>query len=167
LSPGERSTPEETSTAPAPETRTASGSSAAVRPPDSIHGSRHSRPAISRQSNASPLPPGKASARRGGLASNSSMSASSSYRAAASTSSGPAMAIAFMIGRRKRRFAPATRPGLSLPWNCRRSSGTTSSTAAIAASSASTNSPTRRTSAATASHRRAACAGPTARGLGG
>ena len=36
--PGRVSTPEETSTAAEPEIRTASGSSAAFRPPDSIHG---------------------------------------------------------------------------------------------------------------------------------
>src|ERR1051325_8885896 len=78
LSPGRRSTPDETSTALAPEIRTASGRSAALSPPDSIQKSFHSRPAISCQSKARPLPPGSALARRGGLASNSSMSATSS-----------------------------------------------------------------------------------------
>src|SRR6266851_7658945 len=41
LSPGRRSTPDETSTAVAPEIRTASGKSSAVSPPDSIHGRCH------------------------------------------------------------------------------------------------------------------------------
>src|SRR6516165_161937 len=63
----------------APEIRTASGNSSAVKPPDSIHWRRQDRPAISPQSKARPLPPGSASDRRGGLASNNSKSAASSY----------------------------------------------------------------------------------------
>src|SRR6266403_2115116 len=99
FSPGRLSTPEDTSTAAAPEMRTASGNISAVSPPDSIHGRRQDRPAIRAQSKARPLPPGNASGRRGGFASNSNRSATSSYRAAASTSSGPAIAIDLMTGR--------------------------------------------------------------------
>src|SRR6516225_6488744 len=65
FSPGRLSTPEETSTDAAPEIRTASGNSSAVKPPDSIHWRRQDRPAISPQSKARPLPPGSASLRRG------------------------------------------------------------------------------------------------------
>src|ERR1700730_11583016 len=117
FSPGRLSTPEDTSTAAAPEMRTASGNSSAVSPPDSIHGQRQDRPAISAQSKARPLPPGRASDRYGCFASNSSRFATSSYPAAASTSSGPATATAFITGRPKRVLASATRSGLSPPWN--------------------------------------------------
>src|ERR1700751_996435 len=102
FSPGRLSTPEETSTTVAPETRPASGKSSAVKPPDSIHSRRQERPAIRLQSNARPLPPGRASGRLGGVASNSSRLPTSSYRAALKTSSGPAMATAFITGRAKR-----------------------------------------------------------------
>src|ERR1700730_16579643 len=78
FSPGRLSTPEETSTAAAPEMRTASGRSSGVSPPDSIHGRRQDRPASRAQSKARPLPPGKASDRGGGFASNSNRSATSS-----------------------------------------------------------------------------------------
>src|ERR1700741_3582842 len=78
FSPGRLSTPEDTSTALAPEMRTASGNISAVNPPDSIHSQRQDRPAIRSQSKARPLPPGNAPRRRGGLASNSSKSATSS-----------------------------------------------------------------------------------------
>src|SRR5262249_59879001 len=61
FSPGRFSTPEETSTAVAPEMRTASGNSSAVKPPDSIHTRRQERPAIRPQPKANPLPPGTAS----------------------------------------------------------------------------------------------------------
>src|ERR1051326_5409940 len=108
FSPGRRSTPDETSTALAPEIRTASARSAALSPPDSIQGSLHLRPAIRCQSKARPLPPGSASSRRGGLASNSSMSATSSWRDAAATSSGPATATTFITGTPKRALASAT-----------------------------------------------------------
>src|ERR1700741_3024655 len=79
FSPGRLSTPEETSTDSAPEIRTASGNSSAVKPPDSIHWQRQDRPAISPQSKARPLPPGSASRRHGGFASKSNKSAASSY----------------------------------------------------------------------------------------
>ena len=62
----------------APEIRTASSNNSAVSPPDSIHGARQERPAISAQSKARPLPPGRGSGRRGGFASNSKTSATSS-----------------------------------------------------------------------------------------
>src|SRR5262249_19155585 len=75
FSPARLSTPEETSTAAAPEIRTASGSNSAVSPPDSIHGQRQVRPAIRPQSNERPLPPGNAWGRLGGLASNRRRSA--------------------------------------------------------------------------------------------
>src|SRR3984893_4113126 len=78
FSPGRLSTPEETSTAAAPEMRTASGNSSAVNPPDSILRPRQDWPAPSPQPKASPLPPGSAFGRRGGFASNSNMSATSS-----------------------------------------------------------------------------------------
>src|SRR5262249_30247984 len=85
FSPRPFSTPDETSTGGAPERRIASGNSSAVKPPDSIHTRRQERPAIRPQSKARPLPPGSASGRRGGFASNSRKSATSSYRAATST----------------------------------------------------------------------------------
>src|ERR1700730_10075643 len=117
FSPGRLSTPEDTSTAAAPEMRTASGNSSAVSPPDSIHGQRPERPAISAQSTARTWPPDRGSDRYGGFASNSSRSSTSSYLAAASTNSGPAPATAFITGRPKRVLASATRSGLSPPWN--------------------------------------------------
>src|SRR5260221_12156694 len=66
LTPGARSTPDDTSTAGAPVRRTASATFAAVRPPDSIQGSVQRRPAVRRPSKTRPLPPRRALARRGG-----------------------------------------------------------------------------------------------------
>ena len=68
LNPGRLSTPDDTSTCSAPDSRTASATLSGVSPPASIHGRFQRRPAISRQSNAWPLPPGR-SAPRGGRAS--------------------------------------------------------------------------------------------------
>ena len=79
----------------------------------------------------------------------------------------PAIAAAFMTGRRKRALASATRSGVSWPWNCKRSSGARSSTAAIVGSSASTNRPTRRAPPGNAAQSCAARVAFTARGLGG
>src|SRR6516164_9449127 len=67
FSPGRLSTPEETSTAFAPEISAASVRISAVNPPDSIHSHRQERPAISSQSKARPLPPGSALGRCGGF----------------------------------------------------------------------------------------------------
>ena len=88
-----------------------------------------------------------AARRRGAAASRRTAADRRSLRSARrpSTSSAAAIAIAFMTGRPKRALTSATRSGLSLPWNCRMSSGAAASAAAIAASSASTNRPTRRT----------------------
>ena len=68
LTPGADSTPDDTSTYRAPVTRIASATLSGVKPPASIHGTGQRRPAIKRQSNDNPLPPGS-SAVRGGLAS--------------------------------------------------------------------------------------------------
>ena len=151
----------------APEISTASARSAAVSPPDSIHGRCHRRPAMSRQSKARPLPPGSASLRRGGLASNSRRSAISSYEAAAATSSSEATEIAFMTRRPKRDLTSAMRAGVSLPWNCRMSIGAAARMERIVSSSASTRSATRATWPGTVAARAAARTGAIARGLGG
>src|ERR1700733_9331203 len=75
LTPGRVSTPDETSTALAPEMRTASARLPAWRPPDSIQGKGQRRACSNSQSKASALPPGRV-ASRGGRASNISQSAS-------------------------------------------------------------------------------------------
>ena len=66
-----------------------------------------------------------AARRRGAAASRRTAADRRSLRSARrpSTSSAAAIGIAFMTGRPKRALTSATRSGLSLPWNCRMSSG--------------------------------------------
>ncbi len=73
--PGAVSTPDDTSTAPAPVSRVASPKLASSSPPARSQGSAILFPARSRQSKESPLPPGIAPGTAGGFASKSSMSA--------------------------------------------------------------------------------------------
>ena len=90
FTPGALSTPEDTSTAGAPLTATASATFSGVRPPDSSQRPDRLRPATSRQSKAAPLPPGSASgAPAGGRASNSSRSAAPAYSSARARSVRP------------------------------------------------------------------------------
>src|SRR3546814_5251394 len=70
LRPGASSTPDETSTAGAPERATASATFSGASPPASIQGSGQAVPARIRQSKVTALPPGRAPAMvAGGLAS--------------------------------------------------------------------------------------------------
>src|SRR6056297_1227034 len=98
LRPGAVSTPEETSTCRAPVSRTASATFSGVSPPASIHGTGQRRPAISRQSKESPLPPGSA-APSGGFASTRSWSATRPKASSAARSAAPATPTAFITGR--------------------------------------------------------------------
>src|SRR5882672_3387093 len=59
LTPGERSTPEDTSTPPARVTRTASATLSALSPPETMNGSLRSRFSSTCQSNTAPKPPGR------------------------------------------------------------------------------------------------------------
>src|SRR3546814_19500268 len=69
LRPGASSTPDETSTAGAPERATASATSSGASPPASIQGTGQPVPARIRPSKRTALPPGRAHARAsGGLA---------------------------------------------------------------------------------------------------
>src|SRR6476661_1181291 len=74
LTPGARSTPEETSTPPAPVTLTASATFWALRPPETMNGSLRSRFSSTCQSNTAPSPPGRV-ASFGATASNKIRSA--------------------------------------------------------------------------------------------
>jgi len=74
LSPGARSTPDDTSTPGAPVVSTALRTFVASRPPDTMYGLPISMPARICQSNGTPLPPGSA-APGAGLASNRMRSA--------------------------------------------------------------------------------------------
>src|SRR5262249_49901299 len=69
LTPGARSTPEDTSTPPARVMRTASATLPAWSPPDTMNGSARSRFCSTCQSNTAPSPPGRV-APLGGWASN-------------------------------------------------------------------------------------------------
>src|SRR4051812_32359670 len=77
FSPGRRSTPEETSSARTQLSAIAAATLSGASPPDNMTASAGSSPATSRQSKATPLPPGSASALFGGFASRSSRSATS------------------------------------------------------------------------------------------
>src|SRR3984893_4394339 len=74
LTPGSRSTPEDTSTPPARVTRMACATFSAVRPPETRNGSFKSRFSSRCQSNTAPRPPGRV-APLGGRASNRMRSA--------------------------------------------------------------------------------------------
>ena len=82
FSPGRLSTPEETSTMPAPVRRMASATLSGVSPPDSTNGTSPSIPSSSRQSNGAPLPPGRVLS-AGARASNRMRSAAGEKRRAA------------------------------------------------------------------------------------
>jgi hypothetical protein len=98
FTPGDDSTPEDTSTCRAPVSCTACATFSGVRPPASIQGFSHFRPTRSRQSNESPLPPGSA-APFGGFASISNWSATRLISISPARSSAPATPIAFITGR--------------------------------------------------------------------
>ena len=99
----------------APEIRTASGSSAAVSPPDSIHGTRHAmpgdQPPVEREAVAARQRVGRgAAAWRRTAAYRRSLRSS---EAAEHVMRRRRSAIAFITGRPKRALASATRSGLS------------------------------------------------------
>ena len=103
----------------------------------------------------------------GGLASNRSLSATSSKARAAATSPGPAMRTTFITATPKRALISPTRSTLSMPWSCSMSGRATETMPSRVSSSASTTSPTRVTEAGTFAPNSAARSGLTERGDGG
>src|SRR5712675_2130834 len=85
LTPGERSTPEDTSTPPARVTRTASATLPASSPPETMNGSLRSSFSSRCQSNTAPSPPGRV-ASLGARASNRMRSATAAYPASGARS---------------------------------------------------------------------------------
>ena len=123
-------------------------------------------PCSRRQSKDRPLPPGSMPGTGGGLASNSSMSATAAWSGTGARSCGSATLSALITSRPVAALIAATRAG-GAPWSCSASSRTWLRTSSSSASSGSTSTPTVLQPAGAWAASAAARSGLSARGEGG